>query len=64
MERYFAAKEELFRRHLKKGGVAVIVVDAVDGQQPAWGERLDGIFTAAQLVDPLRFFGRIRGACR
>lgn len=40
MERYFAAKEELFRRHLKKGGVAVIVVDAVEGPQPAWGERL------------------------
>ncbi|MBM9536031.1 UDP-N-acetylmuramoyl-L-alanyl-D-glutamate--2,6-diaminopimelate ligase [Desulfobulbus alkaliphilus] len=40
MEGYFVVKEQLFRRYLKKNGVAVLVVDGVDGQQASWGERL------------------------
>ena len=40
MERYFATKETLFHTHLKKDGVAIIVVDNDNERHPSWGERL------------------------
>ena len=49
MERYFAAKQLLFHRHLKEDGAAVIVTESAAGES-AWGERLAGTITGAHVI--------------
>ena len=49
MERYFAAKQLLFQRHLAADATAVIVCETTPGQ-PAWDERLASTLNGVRVI--------------